>query len=664
MKLCTGSDKQPFSANRGHSEQSPSWCNIPTTGPPEELFRPEDTVAQEWLVADSSTQVKPEQPAFLQSAERERQLVRNAPVAMIVSNRKTQEIELANERFIRLFGYKLEDIPGVEDWWPVAYPDESYREAVKAEWAVLTERILDEPERTERMEARVRCKDGTSRDIEFHLSAFGDAFLVSFVDLTERKRAEQALRESEERLRLAAQAGKMYAFEWDAITDKVALSAESVDILGFSSQPGQGTGQDWFARIHPQDRASFIGMIEALNPDKAAYQTSYRLARPGGGFIWLEESGRASFDTKGQTVRVVGMVANVTERKAAEQALQASEERFRLASEAGRMYAYDWDPETDVLVRTAECKAILGEDAALITTLQELWSTFREVDRQKICTAMAKLSPSKPTTRVSYRASRSDGSEVWLEQSVRAMFDAAGKRTRLIGMVADITARKEAERVLATVSGKLIEAQEQERRRIARDLHDDINQRLALLNIDLQRLADQPPDTQEELRQRSEELCQRASEISSDVSSLTRELHSPKLELLGIVPAIRGFCEELAKHQNVAVDFRHDDIPSQLPREVSLCLFRVLQEALRNGVKHSGAQRFAAQLQGTPGEIQLTVRDEGVGFDPDEVSPGGGLGLVSMRERLALVKGTIAISSKPKLGTEIKVRIPLATSES
>jgi signal transduction histidine kinase len=153
-------------------------------------------------------------------------------------------------------------------------------------------------------------------------------------------------------------------------------------------------------------------------------------------------------------------------------------------------------------------------------------------------------------------------------------------------------------------------------------------------------------------------LCQRASEISSDVSAPTRELYSPKLELLGIIPALRGFCEELASHQKLTIDFRHDEIPNRLPRDVSLCLFRVLQEALRNAVKHSGVQRIEAQLQATTEGIQLTIRDEGLGFEPDEVGQGSGLGMVSMRERVGLVGGTITIASKPNGGTRIAVRIP------
>ena len=126
---------------------------------------------------------------------------------------------------------------------------------------------------------------------------------------------------------------------------------------------------------------------------------------------------------------------------------------------------------------------------------------------------------------------------------------------------------------------------------------------------------------------------------------------------------MRGFCDELASHQKVTIDFRHSDVPGRLPPDVSLCLFRVLQEALRNAVKHSGVERFEVQLLGHPGQIQLRIRDEGAGFDPNEASRGDGLGLVSMRERVGLLRGTIDITSKAKAGTEITLRIPLPASE-
>ena len=180
----------------------------------------------------------------------------------------------------------------------------------------------------------------------------------------------------------------------------------------------------------------------------------------------------------------------------------------------------------------------------------------------------------------------------------------------------DITERKLAEAALASVSRRLIEAQEQERSRIARELHDDIGQRLALLAIELEQLQQNPPNLSE-VRSRMGELRKQTSEIATDIQSLSHELHSSKLEYLGIAAAMRGFCQEFGEQQKVEIDFKTHDLPSPLPPDISLCLFRVLQEALHNSAKHSGVRRFEVRLWGTSDEIHLTVRDSGVGFDSE-----------------------------------------------
>jgi signal transduction histidine kinase len=210
------------------------------------------------------------------------------------------------------------------------------------------------------------------------------------------------------------------------------------------------------------------------------------------------------------------------------------------------------------------------------------------------------------------------------------------------------------------MSGRLIQAHEEERHRLARELHDDINQDLALLAIELQGFKGVLPDSPANLRNQAQQLFERASEISSAVHALSHQLHSSKLEVLGLVAAMRGFCAELAKKQEVKINFSHEGIPLPVPQEISLCLFRVMQEALHNAVKHSGAQDFEVKLQGSPAEIHLTVQDSGVGFDPQLTLNNQGLGLISMRERVHLVKGTFLITSKPQSGTEISVRVPLS----
>jgi signal transduction histidine kinase len=222
----------------------------------------------------------------------------------------------------------------------------------------------------------------------------------------------------------------------------------------------------------------------------------------------------------------------------------------------------------------------------------------------------------------------------------------------------DITGRKLAEAALASVSGRLIEAQEQERTRIGRELHDDIGQRLALLAVQLQQLS-QDSVVLPEVRGRMRELQKQVLEISSDIQSLSHELHSAKLQYLGIAAAMKGFCREFGEQQKVEIDFNTDDLPSPLSPDISLCIFRVLQEALHNSAKHSGVRHFEVRLWGDSDEIHLTVRDSGVGFDREKAKTSRGLGLISMEERLKLVNGMLSIDSRPKGGTTIHARVPL-----
>lgn len=224
----------------------------------------------------------------------------------------------------------------------------------------------------------------------------------------------------------------------------------------------------------------------------------------------------------------------------------------------------------------------------------------------------------------------------------------------------DITERKLAEAALASVSGKLIEAQEQERSRTGRELHDDIGQRLALLAVASQRLHEDPLIVPE-VRSRMGELQKQISEIAADIQSLSHELHSAKLQYLGIAAAMRGFCREFGEQQRVEIDFKAGNFPGPLPADISLRFFRVLQEALHNSAKHSGVRRFEVRLWGTSDEIHLTVRDSGAGFDREGAKTSSGIGLISMEERLKLVKGVLSIDSQPQRGTTIHASVPLGS---
>jgi two-component system sensor histidine kinase UhpB len=229
----------------------------------------------------------------------------------------------------------------------------------------------------------------------------------------------------------------------------------------------------------------------------------------------------------------------------------------------------------------------------------------------------------------------------------------------LMFVSAFMTESRHTQASLRRLGANLINAQEQERTRIGRELHDDVNQKLAMLSIGLQQLRENPSD----VRSRLQELRQEVDDVSSDVQALSHELHSSKLEYLGVVKGINGWCREFAERQGIEIDFR-SDLTSVLPFEVGVSLLRVLQEALHNAEKYSGARRIEVRIMQDSNEVHLTVSDAGMGFDVESAMQGKGLGLISMRERVRLLKGTFAVKSKPLRGTTIHVRVPLGSEHS
>ena len=257
---------------------------------------------------------------------------------------------------------------------------------------------------------------------------------------------------------------------------------------------------------------------------------------------------------------------------------------------------------------------------------------------------------------------RKDQTPLYISLTISPVRDASGKIVGASKIARDITQRKRIERELLGMSRKLIEAHEQERTRIARELHDDVVQRLALLSLELEGVQEDVPDAASELRTRIGALVNQTAQIVDDVQLLSHELHSSKLEYLGIVEAAKNFCKEFSERQKVEIDFQSHDLPTGLPTELSLTLFRVLQEALRNAAKHSGVKRFEVRLWGSTGEIHLSISDLGAGFDTETAMKNPGLGLTSMQERLRLVHGELSINSQPRGGATIHARIPFDSS--
>ena len=261
--------------------------------------------------------------------------------------------------------------------------------------------------------------------------------------------------------------------------------------------------------------------------------------------------------------------------------------------------------------------------------------------------------------KMQYRLRRNDGEYRWVFDIGVARFNPDSSFAGYIGSCIDVTERKMAEEALASLSGRLIDAQEEERKRIAREIHDDYNQRLAVLAMDLEELAEQIGDSPAEAGQQFQRIWNQIGELGADLHSLSHSLHSSTLESLGLVAGAKAFCEEFSEQQEIQVEFAHENVPRGVPGDVALCFFRITQEGLRNIKRHSGANRAEVRLELLGEKLHLSVADGGRGFDVNKHSSHDGIGIRSMEERLRSLGGQLEISSRPLKGTRIDAWLPL-----
>jgi PAS domain S-box-containing protein len=357
-----------------------------------------------------------------------------------------------------------------------------------------------------------------------------------------------------------------------------------------------------------------------------------------------------------QALLIAGLLLQRARKRRAEAVLRESEERFRVMADTTPLLVWMCDARGRITYLNDRRIAFTGPDPDAGNG--DNWITaVHPDDLEHVLGTLYEALKIKQAFSQEYRLRRSDGVYRWMFDVASPRVNGDGSFGGFIGSAIDTTDQKLAQQALEKVSGQLIEAQEKERSRIARDLHDDICQRLALLSMEIaqaNRTSGGPPGA---TKQNLEDIRQHCSEIARDVQSLSHQLHSSQLDYLGVVAAIRGFCSELSRQHQVSIEFTDGNIPKHLPKDISLCLFRIAQEALHNAVKYSGTNQFSVALRGTEDEIQLAVWDAGAGFDVEEAK-NRGLGLVSMQERVHLVHGRFSVESKPGNGTRIFAAVP------
>ena len=485
-------------------------------------------------------------------------------------------------------------------------------------------------------------------------------------DITERKRVEETLHKSEERLRLAQQVARVGAFERDIQTGIVTWTPEMESMYGLPAGSFDGSRAAFENLVHRDDRARVIELLEGALKTGQPTNGEWRAVWPDGNVHWIDARWQVLMNESGAPSRVVGVSMDVTERKLAEEALmtlnRALEERTRALQERQELLK--------IFIQNVPVGAVmLDRDLRYLQVSDRFCADYGVDGSQLVGRSHYEMFPDIPPQwkEIHQRALRGEtlraeedhwerksGGTTWVRWEVRPWWNSEGLPGGILIFTENITRRKQMEEALSQMSRKLIESQEQERARIGRELHDDISQRLAMVAVKLEQLQENPTEVESRLR----DLRKETTEIADDVQALSHELHSSKLEYLGVVAGLRSWCSELAERQRMEINFK-SDISSALPLDIGVCLLRVLQESLHNAMKYSGVKRVDVQVSEHSNEVELTISDSGRGFDLRAAQQGRGLGLTSMQERVRLVNGTIAIESMPHAGTTIRVRVPI-----
>ena len=486
-------------------------------------------------------------------------------------------------------------------------------------------------------------------------------FMVLAVLVEERKRTGHALRESEERFRLMADTAP--ALIWMSGIDKLCtyFNKPWLDFTGRSMDSELGNG--WVEGVHAEDLRRCVDTYTQAFDRREEFRMEYRLRRHDGEYRWVLDIGVPRFDQDCSFVGYIGIAVDVTDRRLVEETLRESKAQFLDLAEQSRTTQWEVDPQGLFIYVSHVSQASWGYCPDEVVGRMHFYDLHPEEGRKAFKAAVfAVIERKQPFLDVVHTVETKDGRIAWGSANGIPLLNADGTLRCYRGSCTDITERKLAEEALSCMNRRVIEAEERERERIARDLHENVGQRLALLAIAIEQLKNDLPYRAVEVLDRTDALWSKTLEILTDVKTSAHELYSPRLEYLGIAAVMRTFCEEFAVRKRVKIDFRSHGFPSLMSPDVSICLFRVLQEALHNGVMHSGVQKLSVQFWVESDQIHLRVSDSGVGFDLKAARRGRGLGLVRIEQRVKLVEGTSSIDSQPEKGTTIQVSVPLRSA--
>ena len=493
------------------------------------------------------------------------------------------------------------------------------------------------------------------------------------IDITQRKEKARALRRSERRFRQVAQSTTDLIYSWIPGDPSLHWYGDIDACLGYGPGEFSRTMEALMTHVHPDDLSEVQRAITQRRKDGQPFLMEYRMRCKDGTYRYWQDRGTAVRDKAGSVYEIVGACSDMTDLRSVREQLRQhtaelskSKERLSEAQRIAHLGSWDWDIGTNETVVTDEYYRIFGIPQGSEVTYESFLDRVHPDDLEYVKVEIAKALYEDTPYSIDHRIVLPSGEVRFVHEMAEVYQDEAGNPIRKIGTVHDITPHKQAalkvqraEEQLRALSRHLIQAQETERRRIALELHDQFSQDLALISIELEDLIQKSPESPAQPMERLRRLAVQARKLSSQVQTLSHQLHPSQLTHLGLVAASRSLCSEVSKASGIQIDFAHSEVPNSIPQDVSVCLFRVLQESLGNVVRHSGAREAQVTLAGGPGEIQLDISDSGVGFDPHARQESFGLGLIGMQERLLSTGGELVIDSQPRAGARITARVPL-----
>jgi PAS domain S-box-containing protein len=482
-------------------------------------------------------------------------------------------------------------------------------------------------------------------------------------DVTEQREAEQKLQEREALLADAEEIANFGSYQIDHAARKTILSPNLRKIYGFTADQ-ELTPDDYWARVHPEDRPWAEEVVTKARSEGKAFDFVARFLHPEGGIRYLHHRGEPVFDNEGKLVRRVGVAQDVTERHEAEERLRERDSLLTNAEQVANFGFWLYDVATNKMAFSPQMRKIYGLDADAEWNDEACWERVHASDRQRVRSIMARAAKAGKPFEFVMRFIPPRGGTRYLHVRGAPLTDASGKIVRRAGVVQDITELVHAESDLRQLTQQLLRARDEERRQIARDLHESVGQSLAAIKMTLGRIRDALGESPGQVPALVRSAADLADGAVREVRTVSHLMHPPMLDEAGLGPALRWYARGFGERSGIDVAI---DIPEGLPRqqqEIETTIFRIVQEALTNVHRYSGSRTARICVAVNNGDISAEVEDHGCGLPALARTESGGallgVGIAGMRERVKQLNGEFEMESAPGKGTRVRVVLPTA----